>query len=203
MPERNDRIGRRVNSENPIITIKRSFWSQFSSLFGFWIWAIMLINDFLKIVDVSKISEALKGVLGEDFNLYIVCGAVAVLLLVICLVIAYLRSRMVTYIYSDTMIYIPGRNPRKNTRARSFVGVYEASVLPATGFFLFAWVKGIRRFIRGYRDIVISCPGSQSDGTIILRGVANYKKVITALNANRVSESTNVAYNRPTASSTK
>ena len=203
MPERNDRIGRRFNAESPIVTIKRSFWSQFSALFGFWSWAILLINDFLKIVDVSKLTDALKGVLGENFNLYIVCGAAALVLLVICLVIAYLRSRMVTYVYSDTMIYIPGRKPRKNTRARAFVGVYEASVLPATGFFLFAWAKSIRRFIRGYRDIVISCPGSQSDGTIILRGVADYKKVITALNANRVSESTNVAYNRPTVSSTK
>ena len=203
MPERNDRIGRRVNTENPIVTIRRSFWSQFSSLFGFWSWFFMLANDFFKVVDVSKVIDIFKSLLGDEVSYYIICGGIALVLLALFLSIAYLRSRMITYVYTDTIIYIPGNNPRKNTRARSFVGVYEASVLPATGFFLFAWAKSLRRFIRGYRDIVISCPGSQSDGTIILRGIADYKKVLTALNANRVAESTNVAYNRPTASSTK
>ena len=203
-----DRIGRRTSTEQQMVVIRRSFWSKFISLLGFWPWVVLCINDFLKIVDLSALinSEFVLSIkaslgLGDEISHFVLCGAVAVFDLVTFLIIAYLRSRMRTYIYTDTMVYIPAWNPRANTRARSFVGVYQANVLPASGFFLVVWVKSIRRLIRGYRDIVISCPGSQSDGTIIIRGVADYNNVLAQINALRVSESTNVAYTKPTPSS--
>ena len=197
-----DRIGRRTMTEGPAVLIRRSFKSKFISLLGFWPWVLLLANDFLKIVDVSAIKNVgfIQGLL-ESLPHFVVCGAIALVDLVLFLIIAAVRSTMRTYIYADTMVYVPTWSPRKNTRARSFVGVYQANVLPATGFFLFAWIKAIRRLFRGYRDIVISCPGSQSDGTIILRGIADYNNVLAKLNALRVSESTNVAYTKHTESS--
>ena len=184
-----DSIGKRASTEAPKVVIKRSFKSKFISLLGFWPWIILLLNDLLKIVPIEV----------ENPN-YVVCAVVAVVDFGLFLLIAWLRSRMRTYIYTDTFIYIPNGDPDQ-TRARSFVGVYQANVLPATGFFLVVWIKKIRRAFRGYRDIFITCPGSQADGTIIIRGVADYNNVLAKLNSLRVSESTNVAYTKPTESS--
>ena len=203
-----DRIGRRVSTENPTVVIRRSFRSKFISLLGFWPWVILLLNDILQLVDLSALTghaivEKVKGMIpvSDDIKHFVLCGLVALLDFVAFIIIAALRSRMRTYVYVDTLVYIPGYKPRVNTRARSFVGVYQANVLPATGFFLFVWIKKIRRAFRGYRDIVITCPGSQTDGTIILRGITNYDHVLARLNSMRVSESTNVAYTKPTESS--
>ena len=187
-----DSIGKRVATESPVVIIKRSFRSKFISLLGFWPWVALFIMDILGIDTVSSMIE------GDN---KILCAAVAVVDLCIFLFIAYIRSRMITYVYTDTLVYIPEKNPRKYTKARSFVGVYQANILPPSGFFLFVWIKKIRRALRGYRDIFITCPGSQSDGTVILRGIRDYDNVIEKLNTIRVSESTNIAYTKPTQSS--
>ena len=169
-----------------------------------------MINDFVKIVDLSFVTnlafvQNIKAAipLADDMKHYVLCGAVALVDLVIFLIVAALRSRMRTYIFEDTMVYIPAFRPRRRTRARTFVGVYQALELSPSGFFLFAWIRKIRRAIRGYRDIVITCPGSQTDGTIILRSVGNWNKVLSALNGRLVSESTNIAYSNPTTPSTQ
>ena len=187
-----DSIGKRASTETPKVVIRRSFKSKFISLLGFWPWVILLILDLLKMTGGAQDDQTAKN--------YVLCAAVAVLDFGLFLLIAWLRSRMRTYIYTDTFIYIPNGNPDQ-IKARSFVGVYQANVLPATGFFLVVWIKKIRRAFRGYRDIFITCPGSQADGTIIIRGVADYNNVLAKLNSLRVSESTNVAYTKPTESS--
>ena len=187
-----DSIGKRVATESPVVVIKRSFRSKFISLLGFWPWAALFIMDILGIDTVSSMID------GDN---KILCAAVAVVDLIIFLIVAYVRSRMITYVYTDTLVYIPEKNPRENTRARSFVGVYQANILPPSGFFIVVWIKKIRRLLRGYRDIFITCPGSQADGTIILRGIRDFNNVIEKLNTIRVSESTNIAYTKPTQSS--
>ena len=188
-----DSIGKRVATESPVVVIKRSFRSKFISLLGFWPWVALFIMDLLGVTVVSD--------LFGDAKSKIICIAVALVDLCIFLFIAYIRSRMITYVYTDTLVYIPEKDPRKNTKARSFVGVYQANILPPSGFFIIVWIKKIRRALRGYRDIFITCPGSQADGTIILRGIRDFDHVIEKLNTIRVSESTNIAYTKPTQSS--
>lgn len=187
-----DSIGKRVATESPVVVIKRSFRSKFISLLGVWPWVALFALDILGIDVVSSMIE------GDN---KILCAAVAVVDLCIFLIVAYVRSRMITYVYTDTLVYIPEKDPRKNTKARSFVGVYQANILPPSGFFIVVWIKKIRRALRGYRDIFITCPGSQADGTIILRGIRDFDHVIEKLNTIRVSESTNIAYTKPTQSS--
>ena len=187
-----DSIGKRVATETPKVVIRRSFRSKFISLLGFWPWVVLFVMDLLNIDVVSS--------LFGDNKSYVICVAIAVVDFCLFLLIAYLRSRMITYVNTDTLVYIPGTNP-KDIKARSFVGVYQANILPPSGFFLIVWIKKFRRWTRGYRDIFITCPGSQSDGTIILRGIRDYNTVLEKLNALKVSESTNVAYTKPTESS--
>lgn len=187
-----DSIGKRVATETPKVVIRRSFKSKFISLLGVWTWVVLFVLDVLGI-------DAVSSLFGDEKN-YVICVAIAVVDFCLFLWIAYLRSRMITYVNTDTLLYIPCANPEK-IKARSFVGVYQANILPPTGFFLVVWIKKFRRWMRGYRDIFITCPGSQSDGTIILRGVRDFNTVLEKLNALKVAESTNVAYTKPTESS--
>ncbi len=187
-----DSIGKRVATETPKVVIRRSFKSKFISLLGFWPWVVLFVLDVLGIDVVSSF-------FGENKS-FLICVAVAVVDFCLFLWIAYIRSRMITYVNTDTLLYIPSSDPTE-IKARSFVGVYQANILPPTGFFLAVLIKSIRRRVRGYRDIFITCPGSQSDGTIILRGIRDFDTVLEKLNSLKVAESTNVAYTKPTESS--
>ena len=148
-----DSIGKRVATETPKVVIRRSFKSKFISILGFWPWVVLFIMDLLGV-------DAVSSLFGEGKN-YVICIAIAVVDFLLFLLIAYLRSRMITYVNTDTLVYIPSGNP-KDIKARSFVDACKeggkAPVPSSEIIYNQAILDGIVRSNAIGREITIEIP---------------------------------------------